>query len=237
MKTFKDAFQVATQAERAHQAARLVQPVLSAVRDCSMAQTVNAISDSDTVVLKHAVTDLTNTVKELSKDVSALKLQLHDQRGRSHRTLSPHRCSLTRYNTSGSASYGHPRTKHSDARFPSPDRYKRSPNRHRDLCRRTNDTYQHNDHGERFQDCDYPKYFADFSIDYYEDGRRGRWNDTTSYSSPSFQRRSRSPHQKRVTFEDCRDRHRRPQEPSMDLQSGPQGIYRDHHGHHRGNFH
>ncbi|KAL0164210.1 hypothetical protein M9458_039963, partial [Cirrhinus mrigala] len=44
---------------------------------------------------------------------------------------------------------------------------------------RTNDTYQRNDHGERFQDCDYPKYFADFGTDYYEGGRRGRWNDTT----------------------------------------------------------
>ncbi|KAL1249389.1 hypothetical protein QQF64_020394 [Cirrhinus molitorella] len=237
VKTFKEAFQVATQAERARQAARLVQPVSSAVRDYSAVQTVNAISDSDTVVLKQAVTDLTNTVKELSKDVSALKLQLHDQRGRAHRTPSPHRCSPTRYSAPGIASYEHSQTRHSSARSPSPDRYRRSPSRGRDLYRRTKDTYQRNDQVERFQDRNYPPYSTDFCPDYYEDGRRGRWNDSTSYNSSSFQRRSPSPHQKCVTFEDYRDRHQRPQEPNMDLQSGPRGSYRDHYRHHQGNFH
>ncbi len=48
MKTFEDAFQVATQAERARTAAKLVQPVSSTVRENSMAQTVNVISDTDT---------------------------------------------------------------------------------------------------------------------------------------------------------------------------------------------
>lgn len=80
VKTFKDAFQVTTQGERARQAVKLVQPVSSAVRDSSTAQTVNVISDTDNRFLKQAVVYLTKTVKDLSKGVSALKLQLHDQR-------------------------------------------------------------------------------------------------------------------------------------------------------------
>ncbi len=46
VKTFKDAYQVTTQAEEAHTAAKLVQPVSSTVRENLMAQTVNVISDT-----------------------------------------------------------------------------------------------------------------------------------------------------------------------------------------------
>ncbi len=111
VKTFKEAFQVATQAERARTAAKLIQPVSSSMRENSMAQSVNAISDTNTLFLKQAVVDLTNTVKDLSKDVSALKLQLYDQRSRSQ-TPSPHRhssmrhASPTRYATECSGSSG-----------------------------------------------------------------------------------------------------------------------------------
>lgn len=244
VKTFKDAFQVATQAERARQAARLVQPVSSAVRDSSTAQTVNVISDTDTLFLKQAVVDLTNTVKDLSKDVSALKLQLHDQRSRSRQTPSPHRRSPTTYAMAWNAPYGHSPTRHSDARSPSPDGYRRSPSRRRDLCRRRDDTYQHNDRvnfspqrRERFQDCYSPKYSTAVCTDNYEDDRRGQRNDTMSYNSPSFQRRSPSPHHKRVTFEEYKDHHYRPQQHSPDLRSGSRGVYPDHHSRHQGNFH
>lgn len=244
VKTFKEAFQVATQAERARQAARLVQPVPFAVRDNSAAQTVNVISDTDTLFLKQAVVDLTNTVKDLSKDVSALKLQLHDEHSRSRQTTSPHRRSPTRYAMAWSAPYGHSPTRHSDARSPSPDSYRRSPNRRRDLYRRRDDTYQHNGRvdfsphrRERFKDGYSPKYSTAVCPDYYEDDRRGQRNYTMYYNRSSFQRRSPSPHHKRVTFEEHKAQHYRPQHTSLDLQSDPRDVYPDHHSHHQGNFH
>lgn len=102
--------------------------------------------------------------------------------------------------------------------------------------RATDDTYQHNDRvnfspqrRERFQDCYSPKYSTAFCTDFYEDDRRGQQNDTMSYNSPSFQRCSPSPHHKRVTFEEYKDHHYRPQQHSLDLRSGSRGE--DHHVH------
>ncbi len=77
--------------------------------------------------------------KDLSKDVSALKLQLYDQRSQSHQTPSPHchsstrHASPTRYATEWSGSSGRFSTKHPDARSSSPGIYRRSPSRRRDL--------------------------------------------------------------------------------------------------------
>lgn len=249
VKTFKDAFQVATQAERARTAAKLVQPVSSTVRENSIAQTVNVISDSDTLFLKQAVVDLTNTVKDLSKDVSALKLQLHDHRSRSHQTPSPHRhsstrhVSPTRYATEWSASYDRLSTKHPETRPPSPGIYRRSPSRRRDLYRQQDDTYQHNDRvdlsphrRERFEDYYSPKYSTAAGTDHYVDYRQGQRRDTMASNNSSLQRRSPSPHHRRVTFDDYQDHHYRPQQHSLDHQSGSCDVYLDRRTYRQGNF-
>lgn len=247
MKTFKDAFQVATQAERARTAAKLVQPVSSTVRENSIAQTVNVISDSDTLFLKQAVVDLTNTVKDLSKDVSALKLQLHDHRSRSHQTPSPHsstrHVSPTRYATEWSASYDRLSTKHPETRPPSPGIYRRSPSRRRDLYRQQDETYQHNDRvdlsphrRERFEDYYSPKYSTAAGTDHYVDYRQGQRRDTMASNNSSLQRRSPSPHHRCVTFDDYQDHHYRPQQHSLDHQSGSCDVYLDRRTYRQGNF-
>ncbi len=248
VKTFKEAFQVATQAERARTAAKLIQPVSSSMRENSMAQSVNAISDTNTLFLKQAVVDLTNTVKDLSKDVSALKLQLYDQRSRSQ-TPSPHRhssmrhASPTRYATECSGSSGRFSTKHPDAHSSSPGIYRRSPSRRRDLYRQRDDTYQHNDRvdfsphrRERFEDYYSPKYSTAADTGHYVNDRQGQQHNTMASHNSSLHRRSPSPHHRHVTFDDYQDHHYRPQQHNLDHQSGSCDVYPGRRSYPQGNF-
>lgn len=81
VKTFIEAFEIASQAEQARQAAKLTMPASSAnvaVRDMGTAQSVNSVRENDTE-LRNAVQTLTTTVKDLSKDLDALKLKLDEQ--------------------------------------------------------------------------------------------------------------------------------------------------------------
>lgn len=64
---------------------------------------MNAVFDCDTVFLKQAISELTDTAKNLSKDVSALKLQLHESQSQSHQMSSPHSYSPMRYGTAGNS--------------------------------------------------------------------------------------------------------------------------------------
>lgn len=92
VKTFEEAFQVATQAERARQAAKLVPPTpcpsISSVT--TAAQSVNTI-DND-ASLRKIVLHLTDTVRDLSHNFSTVKLALNNNSRRSrHDAYSPGR--------------------------------------------------------------------------------------------------------------------------------------------------
>ncbi|XP_040885326.1 janus kinase and microtubule-interacting protein 3 isoform X3 [Toxotes jaculatrix] len=97
VKTFKEAFEVASQA------ARLVMPVSPPTASSDVSTSVNYVADSDTY-LRNAVRDLTATVKDLNRDLGALKLEqsrmhhreMHMPR-RSHRSPSQYESSPGRY--------------------------------------------------------------------------------------------------------------------------------------------
>ncbi len=131
VKTFTEAFEVASQAERAGQAAKLMMPASSAnvaVRDISSAQSVNSVRENDTE-LRKAVQNLTATVKDLSKDLDALKLKL-DERGRvQHRDRYMHvrpprsPSPYGRSSDARSSGYGRPLCRYSHSHHSSPERY------------------------------------------------------------------------------------------------------------------
>lgn len=78
VKTFQEAVEIATQAERARQAAKLVTPFPST--SIAPAQSVNTVSNSD-VFLRKAVQELTATVSDLSRNLAALKLKVTNHSG------------------------------------------------------------------------------------------------------------------------------------------------------------
>ena len=92
VKTFKEAFDIATQAERARQAAKLMPPTTPHTNSCGATTlSVNTISDS-TAPLHKVVQDFTDTVRHLSKDLTDLKLTLNAQTLTSrHNAYSPNR--------------------------------------------------------------------------------------------------------------------------------------------------
>lgn len=212
VKTFKEAFEVATQAERARQAARLVMPMsppIVTARDVSMAQSVNSVSDNDTY-LRNAVQDLTATVRDLSKDVGALKLKLDGQSGmhrheghvprRSHRSPSPYGSSPGRYTDNwGSRSP----MRHSRNSSPEPSCWhsssrNQSYNQRDDKYQQPYRANQSSRHVEKTRNPDpygYPGYYED---------RRGPRRSPARHSYDSHHR-SPSPHHKHVSFQDYQD--------------------------------
>lgn len=89
VKAFQEAFDIATQAERARQAVKLLPPTPSSSSGGATAQSVNIISESPAPLHK-VVQDLTDTVRHLSKDLTDLKLTLNAQTIKSrHNTYSP----------------------------------------------------------------------------------------------------------------------------------------------------
>lgn len=132
VKTFTEAFEVASQAERARQAARLVMPVPSAnvVRDVSTTQSVNSVPEND-YELRKAVQTLTATVKDLSNDLGALKLKLSEQIGMHHherymqapRSPSPYGRSPDGPRNAWRSGYGHSPSRYSNSQHSSPERY------------------------------------------------------------------------------------------------------------------
>lgn len=78
VKTFKEAFDIASQAERARKAAKLLPPTAPQNSCGAKDSSVNTISDG-VAPLHKVVQDLTDTVRYLSKDLTDLKLTLNAQ--------------------------------------------------------------------------------------------------------------------------------------------------------------
>ncbi len=80
------------------------------------------------------------------------------------------------------------------------------------------------------------KYSTAAGTDHYMDYRQGKQNDTIASHNSSLHRRSPSPHHMRVTYDDYQDHHYRPQQHSLDHQSGSCNVYPDRHSYRQGNF-
>lgn len=190
VKTFIEAFEIASQAERARQAAKLTMPASSAnvaVRDMGTAQSVNSVRENDTE-FRNAVQILTITVKDLSKDLDALKVKLDEQGRVQHcdrhlhvrppRSPSPYgRCPDVR-----SSSYGSPPSRYSHSHHSSPERY--SPprsRRHQEYTHREPDRYQ-----QPYRETRY----SDQASSLYDETLRGR---QLSPDRPYYDSHRRSP--------------------------------------------
>lgn len=229
VKTFTEAFQVASQAERARQAARLVMPVSSpnvTIRDIGTMQSVNSVREND-IELGKTVQNLTATVKDLSKNMDALRLKL-DERSREHhrdrhmhvrpqRSPSPYGRSPDRDANRWSSGYRHSPSRYSRSNH-SPEHY--SPQRtrhHQDHTRREPDRYR-----QPYRDTHY----SDHAFSPYEE-KRGR---QPSPSRPYYDshRRSPSPYAKHVSFQEYGDQGQTRQPKDWDSQYPTKSGYKDH---------
>lgn len=204
VKGFTEAFEVASQAERARQAAKLMMPASSAtvaIRDMGIVQSVNSVSETNTE-LRKTVQDLTATVKDLSQDLAALKLKLegrndiHHYDRRPPRSPSPYRRSLERSADARRSGYGRSPSRYSHSYHSSPEHY--SPQRarpHQEHTHRESDRY-HQPYRE-------PRYSDQASSPYEE--HRGR---RPSPSRPYYDshRRSPSPYARHVSFQEQEDK-------------------------------
>lgn len=89
---------------------------------------------------------------------------------------------------------------------------------------------------ERFEDYQSPKYSTAAGTDHYVDDRQGQRHDTMASHNSSLHRHSPSPHHRRVTFDDYQDHHYRPQQHSLNHQSGSYDVYPDRRSYRQGNF-
>ncbi len=218
VKTFTEAFEVASQAERAGQAAKLMMPASSAnvaVRDISTAQSVNSVRENDTE-LRKAVQNLTATVKDLSKDLDALKLKL-DERGRvQHRDRYMHvrpprsPSPYGRSSDARSSGYGCPPSRYSHSHHSSPERY--SPQR---SCRHQEYTHREPD---RYRQPYRETRYSDQAFNPYEE-QRG------------------SPYAKRVSFQEHEDEGQTRQPHDWNMQHPTKSGYTDHGRFSQGNDH
>lgn len=235
VKTLKEALEIATQAERARQAAKLTMPLPPTNNTADMVSnlSVTAVSNTD-MHLQEAVHVLTDTIKDLSRDMKALKLQINTNEHISHRDIqipdrsqrspSPYREGRDRYVPTRSPAHS-PDPQRSHARYYSPGpkpQYASDSNRDMYSSRRGDEAYY------RHRPEDYPhdssRYTgpsprgyrnSQYSPDRYSDYRQaGRTpypsNDRHCDDFPS-RRRSPSPGYKRVSFQNDQDQQDRRQ--------------------------
>lgn len=246
VKTFEEAFQVATQAERARQAAKLVPPTpcpsISSVT--TAAQSVNTI-DND-ASLRKIVLHLTDTVRDLSHNFSTVKLALNNNSrrsrhdayspGRSQRSPSPCGRTSESYTSARRPARGYSPTGRPGFHHPSPEPYPKYPS-HRGMDNPRQGYYTHHLRDREFSPHRmvrsrdfYPEGFSpDHYHDYRDDNRRQSRYPMLDGENNAFHCRSPSPLRKRVSFQDHNNR-------SQGHQRQAYSYYRDQGDHQQGNF-
>lgn len=211
VKTFQEAFDIATQAERARQAAKLLPPPV-ANSGGATAPSVNIISESP-VSLHKVVQDLTDTVRHLNKDLTDLKLTLNAQTlrprqnthspTRARRSPSPSGRSPGRSTSAQMARSFSP----TGRRQSSPDPYHKYPARYGHDSRRQ-DYSEHRSRDRAFsprrfetpRESHYYRFSPDRHADYYDDMSRPHYERQSG--DIRHRRNSPSPVRKRVSFRD-----------------------------------
>lgn len=206
VKTLTEAFEVASQAERARQAAKLMMPASSAnvaIRDMGIVQSVNSVSETN-IELRKTVQTLTTTVKDLSQDLAALKLKLegrndihhYDRHMRTPRSPSPYGRSPERSTNARNSGYGRSPSRYSYSHHSSPERYPPQRARH-------HQEYTHRESDRYRQPYREPRYSDQASSPYEEHGGRKPSPSRPYYDS---HRRSPSPYARHVSFQEQEDK-------------------------------
>lgn len=214
VKTFKEAFDIATQAEHARQAAKLLPPNPCSNTNGTQTQSVNTITD-DPATLHKVVQDLTDTVRHLSKDLTDLKLTLNSKTtkpqyntyssARAQRSPSPHNRSRG-YSTASRQSRGFSPNRY---RLPSPDPYHNYSglygvgSYYQDYYEPRSQARAYSPHrGESPRASRYHRYSPERQVDRYNDMPRPQYGRPGG--DPTRRRSSPSPVRKRVSFRDDR---------------------------------
>lgn len=214
VKTFKEALAIATQAEHARQAVKLLPPNPYTSNSSAKAQSVNTISE-DPATLHNVVKDLTDTVRHLSKDLTDLKLTINAQPPtQKYNTYSPSRAPRSPSPRHRSPEYSTPTRQGrglSPTRYrqPSPAQYHNQPARY-EVDSRHQGYYEPRSRGRAYsphrietpRDNRYYRYSPERHTDYYNDMPRPHY---ARQGGDLMRRRSSpSPVRKRVSFRDDR---------------------------------